>query len=269
MRRSLTWILTLLLLAACKTNPYTGRRQTMLISEDREIELGKEAWAEMTGPGSKVKLDTRPAWNDPLQRVGRAIAVAADKKEYDWEFKLIDAPKTANAWALPGGKIAFYTGIYPVLEDEDGMAIVMGHEVSHALLRHGGERISQSMITAGILAGAAISTRDNKNRGWILAGLGVGAGLTIKAYGRGHETEADRFGLMLAARAGYNPEAGIKVWQRMAKLSKGSSGPTFLSTHPSHDTRIENMQKWMPEAKALYEQSQKKPNKKLPVLPSQ
>ncbi len=266
MRRTLTWTLTLLLLAACKTNPHTGRTQTLLISEAQEIKLGKEAWAEMTGPKSKVKTDTRPAWNDPLQRVGRAIAVAADKKEYDWEFKVIDDPKTVNAWALPGGKIAFYTGIYPILEDEDGMAIVMGHEVSHALLRHGGERISQNMIAAGILAGAAIGTRDNKNRGLILAGLGVGAGVAIKAYGRGHETEADRYGLMLAARAGYNPEAGIKVWQRMAKLSKGSSVPTFLSTHPSHDTRIENMQKWMPEAKALYEQSQKKPNNKLPVL---
>ena len=262
----------LLLVAACKTNPYTGRKQLLAMSEQREIELGQEAWkAELRE--AQVEYDVELI--APLRRVGKAIAHEADTwrreqaqregKEpipYDWTFVLI-RDQQINAWALPGGKIAFYTGIYPVLQDEAGMAIVMGHEVMHAMLRHGAERMSQKgtqvggVILAGIVAPATIAAM-------IAFGLGTKYGV-LMPYSRKQETEADEHGLMLAARAGYDPEAALAVWQRMAAISS-SKTPAFLSTHPDTLKRIENMKKWMPRAKALYEQSRKQPDAPLPSV---
>ncbi len=210
-----------------------------------------------------MRIVSAAAWNDPLQRVGRAIADAAAKPDYEWEFKLIDDPGTVNAWCLPGGKIAFYTGIYPILKDESGMAIVMGHEVCHALLRHGGERMSQQLGTQAVLVAGSIALSENENRTTIMAALGAGATVgVLLPYSRSHESEADYQGLILAAKAGYDPEAAIGVWERMANL--GGGGPEFLSTHPEPERRIENMRGWMPEAKVLYERSKKLQNKPLP-----
>ena len=263
-------LLLLLLVAACKTNPHTGRKQLLAMSEQREIELGQEAWKSEL---KKAQLEYDLKLIQPLRRVGKAIAREADawRREqaqrsgkqalpYDWTFVLI-RDQQVNAWALPGGKIAFYTGIYPVLQDEAGMAIVMGHEVMHAMLRHGAERMSQKgtqvggIIVAGIAAPATIAAM-------IAFGLGTKYGV-LMPYSRKQETEADQYGLMLAARAGYDPEAALAVWQRMAALSS-SKTPAFLSTHPDTLKRIENMKKWMPEAKALYEKSRKQPNPMLP-----
>ena len=256
----------LLLVAACRTNPYTGRLQAYGFSEEHMNSLGEKSYAEMTGPESKTRLLKDPRYLEPLQRVGAAISLAADKPDYEWEFRLIDDPKMVNAWALPGGKIAFYTGIYPVLQDEAGMAIVMGHEVMHALLEHSNERMTQQVGTAVVLTAAAVGLHENEHRGEILAALGAGAALgSILPYSRLHETEADEQGLYLAAAAGYNPEAAIGVWQRMAKLSGGKSPPAFLSTHPATQDRIDNMRKWMPRAMQIYEQSVKKPNRPLPM----
>jgi len=258
-----------LLLVACKTNKITGRRQAHLFSESEMNNMGVQAYAEMTGPSANVKTITDPRYLGPLQEVGAAISAAANKPDYRWEFKLIDDPATVNAWCLPGGKIAFYTGIYPVLSDTNGMAIVMGHEVMHALLEHGNERMSQSAIANGILAASSIVLSNNQYRDQIIGLMGAGATVgVLLPYSRKDETEADEYGLYLAARAGYDPEAAIEVWGRMLELMGGKAPPEFLSTHPATQARIDNMKKWMPKAKQLYAQAPRKmPNKKLAIPP--
>jgi predicted Zn-dependent protease len=269
MRRRLLLSLALpLLLGTCKTNPHTGRSQLLLFSDKEMSQMGSQAYVEMTGPQSGVKVITDARYAGPLQEVGQALAAAANRPDYQWEFKLIDDPKTVNAWCLPGGKIAFYTAIYPVLEDTNGMAIVMGHEIMHAILEHGNERMSQNLSAELAMAAAAVGFSNTKNGEYIVAALGAGATVgVLLPYSRKHESEADEQGLYLAARAGYDPEAGIAVWERMAKLSEGARPPEILSTHPDPRNRIKNMQKWMPKAKQLYEQSQKKPNRKLAIPP--
>ncbi len=259
----------LLLSVTCSTSKVSGRNQLLLFSEQRMTQMGVEAYAQMTGT-DKVPVSTDARYTTPLYRVGRAISQAAElqhKPGYDWEFKVIDDKKTVNAWALPGGKIAFYTGIYPILQDEAGMAIVMGHEVMHAILRHGNERMSQSAAAQVILAGAAIGLNDSKYRGEIMGALGVGASVgVILPFSRKHESEADEYGLYLAAAAGYDPEAGIGVWERMAAMSEGKRPPEFMSTHPDPLNRIKNMRKWMPKAKAIYAQSRKAQPARLPDI---
>jgi metalloendopeptidase OMA1, mitochondrial len=268
MRRALLLSLALpLLLAACKTSPYTGRKQMHMFSESYMNDMGAQAYVEMTS-STAAKLVTDPRYYGPLQEVGLAIAQAANKPSFKWEFKLIDDPQTVNAWCLPGGKIAFYTAIYPILDDTNGMAIVMGHEVMHALLEHSNERMSQSTLANGILAASSVALSNNQYHDQIIGLMGAGATVgVLLPYSRTHESEADEQGLYLAARAGYDPEAGILVWERMAKMSEGKRPPEFLSTHPDPLNRIKNMKKWMPKAKDIYLKSQRKPNKKLAIPP--
>jgi len=268
MKRAL-WIVLLFALVTCQSNPTTGRSQLLLYSEETMVQLGEQAYIEMTVNDKSVRIVTDARLVDPLLRVGKALAAAADKPEYQWEFKLIDAPKTANAWALPGGKIAFYTGLYPIVEDEAGMAIVMGHEIMHALLRHSNERMSQQQVTAVAVTAAAVGVglSDTKYKAAIIGALGAGATLgIILPYSRKHESEADEYGLMLAARAGYDPAAGIRVWERMAQESEGRRPPELLSTHPDPVNRADKMREWMPRARALYDKSDKKVNRKLPAI---
>jgi predicted Zn-dependent protease len=275
MRRLLLSLVLPLLLVACKTNPHTGRKQMLFFSDKEMNQMGSQAYVEMTGPQSGTKVVTDAKYAAPLQDVGKALAAAGNdylrkekKAEYQWEFKLIDDPKTVNAWCLPGGKIAFYTAIYPVLEDTNGMAIVMGHEIMHAILEHGNERMSQGLTAQAVQTAAAVGFSNSKNGEYVVAAIGAGAAVGfILPYSRSHESEADEQGLYLAAKAGYNPEAAIAVWQRMAELSKGSRPPEILSTHPDPLNRIENMKKWMPKAKEYYAASQKKPNVKLLIPP--
>ncbi len=268
-RRTVSRVVCALLVAclavACASNPRTGRRQLLLHDESSMNELGRQAYVEMTDP-SKVPVSKDARLIDPLQRVGKAIAAAADQPDYAWEFTLIDDPKTVNAWALPGGKIAFYTGIYPILQDEAGMAIVMGHEVMHAILQHSNERMSHEGLTSSLLEGVSMGLGKSQYRDTIMGALGVGANVgVLLPYSRTHESEADHYGLLLAARAGYDPRAAIGVWQRMAEL--GDSGtPSILSTHPHPLDRIEDMKKWMPEALKLYEASTKQTSNPLPPI---
>lgn len=269
MRRALLLSLALpLLLVACKTNPHTGRKQLLLFSDKQMSQFGAQAYTEMTGAQSGAKIITDTRYTAPLQDVGQALSAVANRPDYQWEFKLIDDPQTVNAWCLPGGKIAFYTAIYPILEDTNGMAIVMGHEIMHAILEHGNERMSQSLTTEIVLAAAAVGFSGSKHGDEIVAMMGAGATVgVLLPFSRKEESEADQQGLYLAAKAGYDPEAAIAVWERMAKLSEGARPPEFLSTHPDPRNRIKNMQKWMPKAKEYYAQSQKKQNWKLPIPP--
>ena len=267
--RRLTILLALLGgLGACQTNQRTGRSQLKLYSEDQMTTMGQQAYLEMTGPKSGAKIETDTRLVAPLQRVGRALSAAADKPEWDgqWEFKLIRDDKTVNAWALPGGKIAFYTAIYPILVDENGLAIVMGHEIMHAILGHGNERVSQGQLVAAGVTAAAIAAEfsDYKYKREMIAALGAGVSVgVLLPYSRLHETEADEYGLYLAASAGYDPEAAVGVWQRMAELSS-SRPPEMLSTHPDPLNRIENMKRWMGKAKEIYARSVQHPNQPLP-----
>ena len=267
MKRTLLPLALAFLLPACVTNPYNNRSQLMLVSEDEELKMGVDGYAQVT---QQEPINTDADLNAPLLRVGKAIAAAADEwraengdAPYQWEFKLIGDDATINAWCMPGGKIAFYTGIYPILEDEAGMAIVMGHEVSHAMLRHGGERMSHEMAAGIGLGVAGILAADSEYRDLGLAALGAGVTVGfILPYSREHESDADQLGLMLAARAGYDPRNGVRIWQNMSKL--GGAPTEWLSTHPNPDTRIEQMEAWMPEMTAIYERSKRMPNAPLP-----
>ncbi len=260
-------ILTLLItaaLAACTTTP-TGRSQINFMSSAEEMRLGADAYGEML---AEEKLITAGPQYQMVQRIGKRIAIAAEDlypkspaKDFLWEFSLIDDPKTVNAWALPGGKCAVYTGLLAVTQDEDSLAAVMGHEIAHALSHHGAERMSQNILLQGALVGASLSMRDMESgqRQGIMAALGLGATVGVMLpFSRSHESEADEIGLYLAAHSGYNPQAAIGLWERMGALSNGAP-PEFLSTHPSEETRIERLTEAMPEAMRLYRKASARP----------
>lgn len=241
-------------LSACSTTPYTHRHQFLILSEKEEIDLGKKAFAEVQDKG-KISHDAKQ--NAMLERVGKRIALAAQKSEYQWEFALIDSSKTVNAFALPGGKVAFYSGIMPICQDENGIAVVMGHEVAHALARHGAERMSQGMLAQLGAQGVAIAVGNKApiaQKGILDAyGLGVQVGALLP-FGRKQESEADHIGLILMAKAGYDPHHAVDFWKRMAQTSKdGEKPPEFLSTHPSDERRIKQIESWIPEAMQHYQ----------------
>ena len=189
--------------------------------------------------------------------------------QFQWEVTVIKDDKTMNAFALPGGKIAVYTGIFPVAKTEAGLAAVLGHEVTHALARHGAERMSQGQltnVTLQVLGTAAGTAGGNAKLGQAaMAALGAGAQVgVLLPFSRKHESEADYVGILLAADAGYDPRESIALWERMGQMSGGGAPSEFMSTHPSHETRIAQLKKWMPEAMAIY---QTKPPMPAALLP--
>lgn len=250
----------LLLSSACQKAPGTARDQLIYISEEKEIALGLSAFREV--------LKSAPLSRDPevtlmVNRVGQRIAKAANKPEYVWEFAVIQEDDQVNAFALPGGKVAVFTGILNYTKTEAGLATVMAHEVAHALQRHGAERYSRGILEQigqlGALAGAAAGGVD--------PGLAIGA---MSAYGMGvalpnsraQETEADFIGLQLMAKAGYDPREAVPFWERMSGCPRKMIGkfcfrsqnsiPEFLSTHPSDVTRINQIEAWIPQAMRFY-----------------
>ena len=238
--------------AACQTVPITGRSQLLLLSEADEVRMGLQSYQEVL---RKAKLSTDPALNEKVGRVGTRIAEATGRKDLQWEFKVIEGQQV-NAFALPGGKVAVYTGILPITRDDAGLAAVLGHEVAHAIARHGAERLSQDMLVQVGLAATmtALSNRDPKTVQSVGALLGAGASVgLLLPWGRSQESEADHLGLIYMAKAGYDPHAARDLWVRMAEASKGSGKPPeFLSTHPSEATRIKKIEGWLPEAMQYY-----------------
>ena len=212
----------------------------------------------------KEKISTNTKYNSSVTRVGKRIATVTGKNNYNWEYKVIDSDDTINAFALPGGKIAVYTGILPIAETDAGLATVMGHEVAHATARHGGERMSVGILAQIGAVGLNVALKD-KDPGVISAvnaafGMGVTLG-GILPFNRKQESEADRIGLVYMARAGYDPRESVDFWKRMADANKGKpSPPEFLSTHPSYGTRVKNLNRWMPEAIGIYNKSTKAQN---------
>jgi metalloendopeptidase OMA1, mitochondrial len=237
--------LAALLVAGCATTPYTKRHQLMMVSESDEDKMGEQAYQEIL---QKAKISTDAEAVAMVRRVGERIAKAADKPNYKWQFTLIDEPKTVNAFCLPGGRVAFYTGILPITKDEKGLAVVMGHEIAHAIARHGAERISDQ-TAAGVALGVLLSGKSETTQYVVQQAYGIGVALP---FNRRQESEADHIGLILMAKAGYDPREGIPFWQRMAEAKGGSAPPPFLSTHPSDKQRIEKIKELLPEALKYY-----------------
>ena len=248
------------LLTGCTRAPITGREQLIFFSEETENKMGIDAYRDVL---RQFPLSTNPEANAMIRRVGERVAAAANKPSYDWEFALIQDDKIINAFCLPGGKVAFFTGILKHTQNETGVATVMGHEVTHAIQRHGVERISRGIIEQiaqfGAIAGAATGKVDPRAVQGVLMAYGVNASLP---FNRAQESEADYIGLRLMAQAGYDPHEAIAFWERMSGCPRnmigklcfrsGAGVPEFLSTHPSEETRIKNIERWIPEAMHYY-----------------
>lgn len=247
--RRLAPFLIVAALAACDTVPITGRSQLNFVGAEQANQLGTEAFQQIK---AKERISHDAAANAMVQRVAQRIAAASGLKE-NWEFVVFDSPQV-NAFALPGGKIGVYTGILPVVGDDSGLATVLGHEVGHVLANHAAERISRSqLIEAGTgVAAAVLGGSDPATQQSIAALLGAGASVGLELpFSRSQELEADRIGLSLMAKAGYDPHAAIPFWQRMQAASKGGP-PQFLSTHPAEENRIARIRELLPEAMASY-----------------
>jgi predicted Zn-dependent protease len=245
---------------ACATNPFTGKSTLALVPDSQIL---PSAFAQYSTFLKENKVVTGTADAQRVRTVGMKIKAAAEKylaangyagylKDYQWEYNLVNSNEV-NAWCMPGGKIVFYTGILPITQDDAGMAVVMGHEVSHALLNHGQQRMSSDVLAqlGAVGVGAAVGNKSESTQQIAMQAYGVGTqvGLLLP-FSRSHESEADKLGLTLMAMAGYNPDVAVPFWQRMAAKSGGQAPPEFLSTHPSDATRIANIKALIPEAKA-------------------
>jgi len=250
--RILIALLLVLSVVACETVPITGRSQLVLIPEGTELQMGLDSYQQIL---SKSKVSSDPRVVEQVTRVGRRIAEATGRADYQWEFKVIEDAQV-NAFCLPGGKVAVYTGMLPIARDDAGLAAVLGHEVAHAIARHGGERMSQQLAVQGATLAATqtlLAGRDPATVQLVSAALGAGAtvGLLLP-WGRAQESEADHLGLIYMAKAGYHPRAARDLWVRMGEASKGREQFEFLSTHPLPETRITQIEGWIPEALKHY-----------------
>ncbi|UCD82303.1 MAG: M48 family metallopeptidase [Desulfobacterales bacterium] len=252
----------------CAEVPITHRKGLHLVPETELLSMSLQQYDEVLKK-SKLSTDTRQV--EMVRRTGNRIAKAAEAflsetgqqdkiKNYKWEFNLIEDDKTVNAWVMPGGKAVVYTGILPYTQNEAGLAVVLGHEVAHALADHGNERMSEALLAnmGGMALSVALSTRPQQTQQLFMTVYGVGANLGfLLPYSRLHESEADRIGLTLMARAGYDPREAIPFWQRMGKQEGKASPPEFLSTHPAPETRIADIKKYIPEALPYYDKTKK------------
>lgn len=253
---------SIIFLIGCSTVPITGRKQLSFIPQGELLSLSDQSYQQVL---SQSKLSTDAAQKQAVVEVGQKIAGAAetfmkengmekDLANYKWEFNLIDDPKTVNAFCMPGGKIVVYTGILPVTQDKNGLATVMSHEVAHAIANHGGERMSQELVVQAGGMGLAQAMKSKPELAKKIAMQVYGAGSQVGVllpYSRSHETEADHIGLVLMARAGYDPKTAVAFWERMNKIS-GAKPPEFLSTHPATSRRISDIQKELPEVEKYY-----------------
>jgi predicted Zn-dependent protease len=246
---------------SCYKAPVTGRSQFIIITQSQENEMGLTAFKEIL---KNEEISTNQSYNNSVTRVGQRIAAVSDTQNYKWDFKVIEDDEQINAFALPGGKVAVYTGILPVAETDAGLATVMAHEVAHVAARHGGERVSVGILAqlGAVGVGAAMSGSDPFVYEAVMQAYGLGANVgVLLPFSRSQESEADRIGLVYMAKAGYDPREAVAFWQRMDEAVKGNpQPPEFLSTHPGYGTRIRNLQQWLPDAMVYYNSSSKAPN---------
>ncbi|MDR1144423.1 MAG: M48 family metallopeptidase [Spirochaetaceae bacterium] len=253
-------VLLVLVLAAiaCATNPYTGKSTMALVNNDSLLASSFSQYRQFLNESTVI---TGTAEAVMVDRVGGRIRQAAEKwaassgqsaylDKYQWEYHLVRSNEV-NAWCMPGGKIVVYTGILPVTGDEEGLAVVLGHEVAHALLNHGQQRASAGVLQQAGAVGVGVLTAGKSQAAQELAQAAYGTGSTVMGtlpFSRSHESEADHIGLILMAIAGYNPDLSVTFWERMSALGGGGT-PQFLSTHPSDETRISSLRGWIPEAR--------------------
>lgn len=269
MRTSHLFLLILIFSFSCAKVPLTDRRQLDLIGDNQLMTSSFDAYQNVL---SENKLSDDQEKVQMIRTVGNniknAVETYLDREDlsevtegFKWEFNLI-VDDIVNAWCMPGGKVAFYTGILPICKNESGVAVVMGHEVAHAVANHGGERMSQALIQqlGGVALAVALKEQPQQTQALALASYTGVSTLGVLKFSRVHESEADRLGLTFMAMAGYNPEQAPEFWKRM-KANGGGGPPEFLSTHPDYDTRISNLNKWMPEAKKYYNSSNKASNR--------
>lgn len=254
---------SLLAISSCSTVPLTGRSRLSLVDDTQLQQQAAIGYQQLLSDPSTKVVSTNSANTQMVKRVGAKIAAAvtqymnqngyADQiQSYKWEFNLIES-KEINAWCMPGGKVAVYTGILPITKDEAGLATVMGHEIAHAIAQHSAERASQMTFAQGVGTAVGVASNNSKYAAYINQAYGIGGQLVILNYGRNQELEADKMGLSFMAMAGYNPSTAVGFWQRMAQAGSGSQKPpVFLSTHPSDDQRIARIQRDLPEAMKYY-----------------
>lgn len=258
LQKTLAVIVTLFFLTSCATVPVTGRKSIHLVPDSQLLTLSLQQYAEVL---KKSKLSTDQERVQMVRRVGKNIAqgteefleqsgMGSDIKNYKWEFNLIEDDKVVNAWCMPGGKVAVYTGILPYTKDESGLAAVIGHEVAHAIAKHGNERMSQELIAqmGASVVSVALSQNPGLTRDIFMQAYGVGV---LLPHSRQQESEADRIGLVLMAKSGYDPRSAVDLWKRMSKI-EGQRPPEFLSTHPAPETRIREIESLIPEAMTYY-----------------
>lgn len=252
-----------LMIRGCQEGP-GGRTQIVAFGPEEEARLGAQAFREVLSESKVVSSGAAP---DAVQRIGRKLAQAAESEafrahfklkpeRFGWEFRVVDS-RQANAFCLPGGKVVVYTGIIPLCETEAGLATVMGHEIAHALAHHGAERMAQQQLAQiGQLAVvSSFADLQPEQRRQLLSLYNVGSHYGLLKYSRNHESEADHLGVVLMAAAGYDPKESVRFWTRMDKQSSGGRGLEFSSTHPSHETRVRDLENWQPEAKRFLEQA--------------
>jgi predicted Zn-dependent protease len=255
-------MLTVVFLAACSTVPLTGRQQLDLVPSDQIMAMSAQQYDQVLDEHTVIRGTDDARMVD---RVGNRIRSAVERylasqnqsrllQGYNWEFNLIE-DKSANAWAMPGGKVAVYTGILPITQDENGLATVLGHEVAHAVARHGNERMSQGLLTqlGGAALSVALSQNPSQTDSLFMAAYGIGSQVgVLLPFSRLQESEADHLGLIFMAMAGYDPRGALDFWGRMAAQSKGGAPPEFLSTHPANENRLSQIRKNLPEAMRYY-----------------
>ena len=255
--KSLSILLVGTLVVACSTNPFTGKQTLALVPNSQILPMAFQQYNQFL---SENKVVNGTADANMVKSVGQKIAAASERylnangyagylADYRWEYNLVQSPDV-NAWCMPGGKIVVYTGILPITKNEAGLAAVMGHEVAHALANHGQQRMSADQLQQLGAVGVGVATANSKNAEIFNTAYGLGSSVGVMLpFSRSHESEADHIGLILMAIAGYEPNVPAELWHRMQAQEQGAP-PEFLSTHPSSTTRIQNIQAWVPEAKA-------------------
>jgi len=259
--KSFSIVLIVLLLVSCSEVPFTGRKQLKYIPNSTMVQMGKANYASFLKENPAVNPPTRASAE--VNAVGMRISEAVEKylrdndlsdkiEGYKWEFNVVDS-KDVNAWCMPGGKVVVYTGILPLTKDNDGLAVVMGHEIAHAIADHGNERMSQQLAiqAAGIGLDVYMQQKPQQTRDIFMSAFGVGSQLGTLAYTRQHELEADKLGLVFMAMAGYSPDRAISFWQEMSKVG-GNKPAEILSTHPSDENRIAQIKAFLPEANKYF-----------------
>ncbi len=252
----------ILFIYSCSTVPITGRKQLNLIPSSQMLSMSYQQYGQFI---SQNKLSEDKQAKEMVLKVGKAIQKSVEEyfaqnnlsdelKDYRWEFNLVES-KEVNAWAMPGGKVVVYTGILPVTKTETGLAVVLGHEIAHAVAEHGSERMSQGLLTqlGGMALATAIKDKPQLTQQLYMTAFGVGAQVgVLLPFSRKQESEADHLGLIFMAMAGYDPHEAVTFWERMSASKDGKAPPEFLSTHPSDQTRIEDLKNWLPEALKYY-----------------